>query len=556
KACDAGDFLGCRKLGSLKELRKDEAAALASYQKSCDGKSASGCAWLGARMERGRGIARDLAGAAAMYESACAGGDSASCALQGFRAENRPIPRPDAADVEALYRKAVPALRQECSAGGLVECVQLGYLVQGGKGVERDVAAAGALFRKACEGGLPDGCNNEAVLGVIAGGVEGGGKAAEALRTACAVGSSAACGNLAMLRAGVPLALRQQQGVSLFAVDCNDDVPFGCTHNSAASPEPPAGVPKDLAAAVAALRQACADGVGVACGNLGAFQESGYGMSRDAALALASYEQACAAGAPDGCGTMKESPFRAGDVWRGVYTCGRGQGTTDVWLRILEPTTDARVNAVFDLDYRAAKGRFLVSGAYDAARGSITLAPGKWVDAPPGWLPVGMTGQVSAQKTVFAGKMDAPQCGPFYVVRQVSDMFDTKCGAGSRFVEGHGCVPTPREGATVLGTWAGTGTESTGRTWAITVTLDNLESGRCGRVAFPSQNCAGDWYCTMSSDGKQIRAREVITSGQGTCDSTGVVEFTVSDDGQSADYKWTSPRRSDVSSAHLARAAK
>jgi hypothetical protein len=208
--------------------------------------------------------------------------------------------------------------------------------------------------------------------------------------------------------------------------------------------------------------------------------------------------------------------------------------------------------------YRAGmtKGRFLVSGAYDAARGSITLAPGKWVDAPPGWLPVGMTGQVSAQKTVFAGKMDAPQCGPFYVVRQVSDMFDTKCGAGSRFVEGHGCVPTPREGATVLGTWAGTGTESTGRTWAITVTLDNLESGRCGRVAFPSQNCAGDWYCTMSSDGKQIRAREVITSGQGTCDSTGVVEFTVSDDGQSADYKWTSPRRSDVSSAHLARAAK
>lgn len=230
--------------------------------------------------------------------------------------------------------------------------------------VQRDVTAAGALFRKACEGGLAHGCNNEAVLGVMTGGGEGGGKAAEALGTACAAGSSAACSNLAMLRAGVPLALRQQQGVSLFAVDCNDDVPLGCTHNSAASPEPPAGVPKDLAAAVAALRKA------------------------------------------------------------------------------------------------------------------------------------------------------------------------------------------------VLGTWTGTGTESTGRTWAMTVTLDNLESGRCGRAAFPSQNCAGDLYCTVSSDGKQIRAREVITSGQGKCDSTGEVAFTVSDDGQPADYKWTSPVRNEVPPPHLTRAAK
>jgi TPR repeat protein/tRNA A-37 threonylcarbamoyl transferase component Bud32 len=556
KGCDAGDGLGCRKLGSLQEIgqrgaiEKNEALALENYTKGCDARSASGCAWLARRLERGRGIPRDAARATSLLESACAE-DPGSCVFLGWSAENRPMARPAPAEIAALHAKAAPALREECASGGLAECAALGTLLQSGKGVERDVAAAASFFHKACEGGAPEGCNNEAALQVMN---ADAGKAIESFRKLCTAGTPAACNNLALLQASVPLSLRQEQGASLFKPICTDTLSLGCTQGSPVI-RPPAGINKDIAGAATLLQKACADGLGVACANLGAFQESGFGVARDAAQAMASYEKACAAGAPDGCVAARENPFRPGEAWSGSYTCG--QGSTDLVLRILDQAPDQKVTAIFDFDYGHGQvpGRFLVSGTYDAARGAIAFSPGIWLEAPAGWMTVGLSGQVSLQKTIFTGKIDAPRCGNFRVVRMVSDMVPTECAAGARFVEGHGCVPVPRPGPTAIGVWTGKGTETSGSSWLITATLKSLETGRCGQVSYPTLGCGGDWYCVKSSDGKKLRAREIITSGQGRCDSTGFIDMTVSDDGQAAEWRWSSPGRGGTSSAHLARAA-
>jgi hypothetical protein len=156
--------------------------------------------------------------------------------------------------------------------------------------------------------------------------------------------------------------------------------------------------------------------------------------------------------------------------------------------------------------------------------------------------------------------MDNPQCGGFRLVRQVSDMVGPECPAGSRFVEGHGCVPVPRAGSTLAGAWTGRGVETTGTSWGMNVTVNSFESGLCAQVTyppdakFPTQSCSADWYCRVSTDGGKLRAREIVTSGQGRCDSSGSVEMTLAADGKSADWRWSSPLRNAGASAHLLRA--
>ena len=548
KACAAGDLRGCVKLGALWEIEHKDEAALASFQKACDGADAAGCARLGARIERGRGLARDPAKARGYYEAACDGEDPASCALLAFARDNLPVPRPDTAETDALVAKAVPALERECQSGGLSECLWLGAILER-RADDPSGKPARDLYHRACSGGLAEACNNEAISGL-----PGAGPAlAEALRGGCSGGVLSACNNLAVIQSGVGFVRRQEQGTSQLVVAC-DALTLGCTERGKPVP-PPADVPRDRPGALAALEKACSLGSGVACANLGALHESGLSVPRDPVKALSLYEKACTAGASLGCGTMRESPFRGGEVWSGSYVCP--QGPTHLDLRILDGSTDQRVTAIFDLDFGQGKtrGRFLLSGAYDPAQGSIVLTPGIWLEQPPGWMTVGMRGQVSLHKNIFHGRIEGAPCGAFRVVRQTSDMVEPRCAAGAHFVEGHGCVPAPRSGPTLVGSWSGRGSESSGQSWPLTAAIKSLESGRCGQVTYPSLSCGGDWYCVASSDGKRLRVREIITSGQSRCDSTGFVDLTLSDDGQAADFRWSSPIRTVVSTARLARSA-
>ena len=165
-----------------------------------------------------------------------------------------------------------------------------------------------------------------------------------------------------------------------------------------------------------------------------------------------------------------------------------------------------------------------------------------------------MSGQVSAQRTIFTGRIDNPASGAVRLVRMTSGMIDTACPKSQRFVAGKGCLPAPRP-PTAIGSWTGKGTEQSGSSWTINATIASIEQGRCARVAHPTLSCSGDWYFTRSTDGRTLRAREIITTGQGRCDFTGFVDLTLSDDGQSMDWRWSSPVRTGGSTARLSRTA-
>jgi TPR repeat protein/tRNA A-37 threonylcarbamoyl transferase component Bud32 len=554
KACDADGSAGCGKLGALQELVNDAPSAVASYTKACENKHPRGCARLGHMLERGRGVARDLSRARTLLDAACAE-DPSSCALLASNMQGRPLPRPDAGTIADLYKKAAPHLDKHCRAGGVYACLELASMRQRGEGVSQDLAGALALFKKACDAGAAEGCTAAAVL-ALAGHdpAQGPAHALSAMRGLCSAGSLAACNDVAVASLDVSFTMREDQGDSVLRLACGDAVPWGCTENGAAMRAP--GVPKDVAGAASLLTSACTGGLATACVNLGALQESGYGAPRDRSQAKLSYDKACAAGAPDGsCPGTSRSPFVAGESWRGQYTCAQGQ--TDLALRIVDAGGDDRVTALFDFDFGHGKttGRFFVSGTYDAARGSIAFTPGAWIDQPPGYVTVGFSGQVSLQKTILAGRVDNASCGAVRVVRVVSDMVPSTCASSAHFVEGHGCLPIPRtENQSVLGSWSGRGTETGGSSWTMTVSIGSLEAGRCGRVSYPSLGCTADWYCTGSSDGEKIHAREIVTSGGGKCDGTGAVDMTVSGDGRTASYRWSSPKRTGTANGQLTRA--
>jgi len=553
RGCAAEDFVACRKLGALQEVKEKDDAAVESYQRSCEGKSASGCGYLARMLERGRGVPRDLPRALSLYEGACVR-DPVSCAFQSLASDNRPPPRPEPSEVARLVARAAPELHKECRTGGLIECLTLGCLRQQGLGVERDLAGAGALYKKACDGGLREACNNASVLS-LADGPKDAAPAVEALRGACAGGLAVACNNLAVLEAGTPFVIRQDQGSDVLRVACGEGLTLGCADARVALPAP-ADPPKDLANAVTRLGQTCARGVGVACANLGTLQENGLGAGRDRAEAQASYAKGCAAGAAGACAVPGPSPFVKGEAWAGSYVCS--QGPTDVVLRVVEAGADLRVAVIFDLDYAHGQvvGRFFASGAYDAGRGTIAFTPGAWLEQPRGWRAVPLHGQVSVLGTVFTGEVESPTCGAIRVTRLVSDAVSSQCSPQDRFVEGHGCVPVPRGplDRTALGHWTGTGTQPSGSSWIIDAHVMNLESGHCGHVRYPTLACEGDWYCLKSTDGKTLRAREIITTPKSRCDTTGTIEMTVSDDGQRADWRWSTPGRAGTDSARLARA--
>jgi TPR repeat protein len=559
RGCNAGDLASCAGRGALLDLEGDDGAAIDAYGRACEGKVQTGCIGLGRHLENGGGVTRDLGRALALYEAACAADEPegrASCARLALAQENQPLPRPSMSATTALYRKAAADVAAACERHDLPRCVEYGFMRQTGRGVDPNVAAAADLFRRACEGGVASGCTNAAVLAVS--GADAPTRWPDALATlrkACEGGGAAACNDAAVLEAGLPFVVRQQQGESLLAFACSATVPFGCSDVGVVTTPPP--VTADLARAVEHLARACKAGVGVACANLGAMSENGAGTPKSRPRARELYAQACAGGSPLGCGGPPGGPFRKGETWVGSYTCA--QGLTDVALRVVDTGADGHLSIVFEFDYGkgTVRGRYLGPGRYDASTGSFELSPGTWLEQPPRYVMVGARGEVSAQGRVMVGQMDAASCGAIRVVRQMSDVVSSACAPGAQFVEGHGCVPTPRAPLTrtALGTWTGNGVQAGGHTWPFEARFTSLEGGLCGTATYGTLGCTASWYCLAASDGGLLRAREIIETGQRQCDQTGTIEMRVAEDGQTASWSWTSPLHAGGSTAKLSRAA-
>jgi len=105
----------------------------------------------------------------------------------------------------------------------------------------------------------------------------------------------------------------------------------------------------------------------------------------------------------------------AASVWRGAYMCA--QGETNLILTI-ESAGGSNVIAVFAFAAPdGARGSFQLSGRL-ASDGRLQLAPSRWINRPPGYDMVGLTGRLNGD--TLSGRIDNPACGAFSVRREGS----------------------------------------------------------------------------------------------------------------------------------------
>ncbi|WP_437592116.1 hypothetical protein [Sorangium sp. So ce1000] len=107
-----------------------------------------------------------------------------------------------------------------------------------------------------------------------------------------------------------------------------------------------------------------------------------------------------------------DNPFERTRTWIGDYDCP--QGTTEMTFRILQVDGD-RIKAVFVFHHAesGASGKYLMSGRYDAETRTASFTPGAWLERPPNYVTVGMTGDLAFDGSLFAGRIEYPDCGAF-----------------------------------------------------------------------------------------------------------------------------------------------
>ncbi|WP_437679748.1 hypothetical protein [Sorangium sp. So ce131] len=107
-----------------------------------------------------------------------------------------------------------------------------------------------------------------------------------------------------------------------------------------------------------------------------------------------------------------DSPFERTRTWIGDYDCP--QGTTEMTFRILNVQGD-RVKAVFGFHHvdSGASGKYLMHGRYDARTRTARFSPGAWIERPPNYVSTGMSGDLAFDGSLFAGRIEHPECGAF-----------------------------------------------------------------------------------------------------------------------------------------------
>ncbi len=106
------------------------------------------------------------------------------------------------------------------------------------------------------------------------------------------------------------------------------------------------------------------------------------------------------------------NPFEKLRTWVGNYDCT--QGNTGMALRILD-VRGRVVRAIFDFTHSAsgADGSYIITGTFDPETRRVRFDPSQWIARPDHYLMVPMEGEISADNSLFAGKIDYPGCGAF-----------------------------------------------------------------------------------------------------------------------------------------------
>jgi len=97
-----------------------------------------------------------------------------------------------------------------------------------------------------------------------------------------------------------------------------------------------------------------------------------------------------------------------------------------------------------------------------------------------------------------------------------------------------------QDGPSLLGTWEGEGRQSDGPTWHMKVKVVTFRKGTCAYVDYPALGCAGQWECTVDTDGLWLRGKEVLSQGQSKCLDGGTVELVFDKTHGVARFEWSS----------------
>jgi hypothetical protein len=105
--------------------------------------------------------------------------------------------------------------------------------------------------------------------------------------------------------------------------------------------------------------------------------------------------------------------------WTGGYVCA--QGVTALRLTITRKAGDA-VAATFSFGPRAEnpgvpKGSYEMRGSYDAKAGHLKLDGVRWIDAPSGYVMVGLEGWLRGSGIYISGDVAGPGCAHFDITR-------------------------------------------------------------------------------------------------------------------------------------------
>ena len=196
---------------------------------------------------------------------------------------------------------------EECDAGDLSQCRNLGISYRNGHGVSQDYDEAVRLYRKACDGGHALGCSNLGFMYSKGLGVsQDHSEAARFYRKACDDGHALGCNNLGLMyRKGNGVSQDDVEAARLYRKACDGGHAQGCS-NLGFMYSKGLGVSQDDVEAARLFRKGCEGDDALSCTNLGAFYYNGTGsVSQDKAEAVRLFRKACEGGDGTGCKYLK-----------------------------------------------------------------------------------------------------------------------------------------------------------------------------------------------------------------------------------------------------------
>jgi TPR repeat protein len=206
----------------------------------------------------------------------------------------------------------IPAMQKACDAGKLKVCVTLGsYMMNGYWGAPDDLAKAGELEKKACDGGEPAGCaglarqksfnSNELAPDV-----------AEMFQKACDQGAADGCYWLGRWAKDIP---KKQpfmaSAYKLYLAACDAGDPEACHEAGTMNRDShqdfyDQAVTWDESLTAKLDGDACGAGFAESCSRLGGLYEEGRGVGQNDHKAKDFYDKGCKLGDSDGCKWKQE----------------------------------------------------------------------------------------------------------------------------------------------------------------------------------------------------------------------------------------------------------